>query len=123
MPTQKFDPEIIHAAIAGFESQKRRIDSQIAVLRQLLNGDRTEFPAVADAPAPKRKISAAARRRMAAAQKARWAKVRAASEPAASPALSKPAKQNRKLSVAGRKAISEAAKRRWAVKRAGTRKS
>jgi hypothetical protein len=64
----------VNAAIDGFEFQKRRIDSQIAELRQLLNGDRTEAAAGADSSVPKRKISAAARRRMAAAQKARWAK-------------------------------------------------
>jgi hypothetical protein len=119
MPTRKFTPEIINAAIEGFEFQKRRINSQIAELRQLLDGDRTQADVGADAPAPKRKISAAARRRMAVAQKARWAKVRAASEPAAS----KPATRQRKLSVAGRKAISKAAKKRWALKRAGDRKS
>jgi len=28
MPVQKLTAEIIHAAIEGFESQKRRIDSQ-----------------------------------------------------------------------------------------------
>jgi hypothetical protein len=114
---QKLTPEIINAAIDGFELQKRRIDSQIAELRQLLNGYRTE--AGADSSVPKRKISAAARRRIAAAQKARWAKVRAASVPAAS----KPATRQRKLSAAGRRAISDAAKKRWALKRAGARKS
>ena len=37
---QKLTAEIIHAAIEGFESQKRRIDAQIDELRQLLKGDR-----------------------------------------------------------------------------------
>ena len=76
MPTQKLTAEIIHAAIEGFESQKRRIDSQIDELRQLLNGDSAETGAESGTPARKRKISAAGRRRMAAAQKARWAKIR-----------------------------------------------
>jgi len=49
----------VNAAIDGFEFQKRRIDSQIAELRQLLNGDRTEAAAGADSSVPKRKISAA----------------------------------------------------------------
>lgn len=53
---------------------------------------------------------------MAAAQKARWAKIREA-EPTSSLAEHKPARQKRKLSAAGRKAISEATKRRWAEKR------
>src|SRR5579862_7005316 len=118
MPTQKLTAEIIHAAIEGFESQKRRIDSQIDELRQLLNGGSAETGTESGTPARKRKISAAGRRRMAAAQKARWAKIRGEAEPASSPAAPKPAKQKRKLSAAGRKEISEATKRRWAAKRA-----
>ena len=116
MPTQKLTAEIIHAAIEGFESQKRRIDSQIDELRQLLNGGSAEPGAESGSPARKRKISAAGRRRMAAAQKARWAKIRGEVEPTSSAAPPKPTK--RKMSAAGRKAISEATKRRWAAKRA-----
>ena len=55
---------------------------------------------------------------MAAAQKARWAKIRGQAEPTSSLAAPKPARQKRTLSAAGRKAISEATKRRWAAKRA-----
>ena len=123
MPTQKLTAEIIHAAIEGFESQKRRIDSQIDELRQLLSTDRTEAAAESGAPAPKRKISAAGRRRMAAAQQARWAKTRGETEPASSLATPKPAKQKRELSEAGRKAISEATKKRWALKKAEAQKA
>ena len=122
MPTRKLTAEIIHAAIEGFESQKRRIDSQIDELRQLLSTDRTEAAPASGAPAPKRKVSAAGRRRMAAAQQARWAKVRGQSELPSAPSL-KPAKQKRKLSEAGRKAISEATKKRWALKKAGAQKA
>jgi hypothetical protein len=118
---QKLTAEIIVAAIEGFESQKRRIDSRIDELRQLLGGDRTEPAATSGAPARKRKVSAAGRRKMAAAQKARWAKIRAEAEPASSPAAAKPEK--RKLSAAGRKAISEATKKRWAMKRAEAQKA
>src|ERR1039458_9541608 len=116
MPTQKLTAEIIHAAIEGFESQKRRIDSQIDELRQLLSTHRTEAAPASGAPAPKREISAAGRRRMAAAQQARWAKARGETEPTPSPAGPKPKK--RELSEAGRKAISEATKKRWALKKA-----
>jgi hypothetical protein len=121
MPTQKLTAEIINAAIEGFESQKRRIDSQIDELRQLLNGGRPEIGTTSAAPARKRKMSAAGRRRIAAAQKARWAKIRGEAEPTSAPAAPKPTK--RKLSAAGRKAISEATKRRWALKRAEAQKS
>jgi hypothetical protein len=118
---QKLTAEIIVAAIEGFESQKRRIDLRIDELRQLLNADRTEAAATSGAPARKRKVGAAGRRRMAAAQKARWAKIRGDAEAASSRAAAKPKK--RKLSAAGRKAISEATKKRWAMKRAEAQKA
>ena len=114
----KLTAEIINAAIEGFETQKRRIDSQIDELRQLLNPLGTGAAPASAAPAPKRKISAAGRRRMAAAQQARWAKVRGQADLPSSPAASKPARKKRKLSATGRKAISEATKKRWAAKRA-----
>jgi hypothetical protein len=38
MPIQKLTPEIITAAILGFEEQKRHIDSQISELKAMLAG-------------------------------------------------------------------------------------
>ena len=108
---QKLTSEIIHAAIEGFESQKRRIDAQIDELRELLKGDRTASTVTTESAPPRRKMSAAARKRIAAAQKARWAKVRTES------GARQKSTPKRKLSPAGRKAISEAAKKRWAAKR------
>jgi hypothetical protein len=117
----KLTAEIINAAIEGFESQKRRIDSQIDELRQLLSGDRTQAAVGATTSTRRRKMSAAGRRRIAAAQKARWAKIRGEAEP--SPSTAEAPRQKRKLSAAGRKAISDATKRRWALKRAEDQKS
>jgi hypothetical protein len=113
MPTKKIANDIILAAIAGLESQKAQIDAQIAELRRVVAG----HPAVA-AVAPvaqegaRRKMSAAARARIAEAQRKRWAATR---RPQAAPETAKP---KRKLSAAGRKAIVAAAKKRWAAKRA-----
>jgi hypothetical protein len=76
MPT-KLTTEILNAAIEGFESQKRRINLQIDELRQQLRGGRTEATEAPAGPARRRKMSAAGRRRIAAAQKARWAKIKA----------------------------------------------
>jgi hypothetical protein len=45
MPAEKLTSEIIHAAIEGFESQGRRIDAQIAEIRQMLDGGRAEAAA------------------------------------------------------------------------------
>ena len=50
MPTPKLNAEIIAAAIEGFESQKRRIDTQIGELRAMLSGSRSEGTATPEAP-------------------------------------------------------------------------
>ena len=72
MPSQ-LNREIIAAAIEGFEARKRSIDTQLAGLRQALSGDPANPNATPEAPARKRrKMSAAARARMAAAQRKRW---------------------------------------------------
>ena len=77
MPIQKLTPEIITAAILGFEEQKRHIDSKIAELRAMLPGGPGETAATPEAPTRKRrKFSAAARRRMREAQQRRWASIR-----------------------------------------------
>ena len=116
---QKLTPEIILAAIEGFKSQKRHLDSQIAELQSMLDGDHTESAATPSETAkPRRKFSAASRRKMAAAQKARYAKLKQGSEPP-QPVIVKP---KRRMSAAGRRAISEATKKRWALKRAGSQK-
>ena len=118
MPIQKLTPEIITAAILGFEEQKRHIDSKIAELRAMLPGGPGETASTPEVPTPKRrKFSAAARRRMKEAQQRRWAKIKGESEPAA-PAKPVAPKPKRKLSAAGRKAIQDALRRRWAQKRA-----
>ena len=81
MPTQKLTNEIIAAAVEGYEAQKIRIDGKIAELRAMLPGGSPEAAAVTEAPARKRKISAAARRRMAIAQKKRWAAIKGVQTP------------------------------------------
>ena len=118
MPTPKLTNEIIIAAITGFESQKTKIDAQIAELRAMLSGGPTETAATPEAPTGKRKkFSAAARKRMKEAQQRRWAKIRGKSEPPA-PATQEAPKAKRKLSKAGRANIVAALKKRWAAKKA-----
>jgi hypothetical protein len=116
MPAQ-LSEAVILAAIEGFESQKARIDQQIAELRALLPGARTASVGSSQSATRKRKFSPEALQRMREAQARRWARVRGESAPAAA----EEPKRKRKLSAAGRKAISEAAKKRWAAaKKAGT---
>jgi hypothetical protein len=111
----KLSPEIINAAILGFESQKTRIDDQIAELRAMLSGSSSEPAATPEVPTIKRrKFSAAARKRMKEAQQLRWAKIKGESEPS-TPATPESPKPKRKMSAAGREAISEATKKRWAA--------
>jgi hypothetical protein len=122
MQQTKLSPEIITAAIRGFEAQKEQIDHQIAELRSMLDGGRSEAVSAAPPATGERKrkrFSAAARRRMAMAQKARWAAIKQPSEP--QPVTSEAPKPKRKLSAAGRKAISEATKKRWAAVKAARR--
>ena len=122
MATHKLTPEIITAAVEGFEQQKLRIDAQIAELRQMLTGAPME-PATPEVPKGKRrKMSAAARKRIGDAQRKRWAESKKESEPS-SPVAPDAAKPKRKLSAAGKAAIVAALKKRWAAKRAAAKKA
>ena len=94
MPKQ-LTPEIITAAIVGFEQQKLQIDTQIAELRAMLSGGSNEPAATPKAPTGKRrKMSAAGRKAIAEAQRKRWA----LSKEAAAPLAPAPSKPKRKLS-------------------------
>jgi len=88
------------------------IKEQIETLQgeiESIAGDGGEVPSPFPGDNPrKRRRSAAVRARMAAAQKARWAKIKGKAD-------SKPAKKGkRRLSAAGRAAITAATKARWA---------
>ena len=90
---------------------KEKIEALEKELASVL-GAAPPSPAPVPEPARKGQISAAGRARIAAAQKARWAKVKQAAAP-------KPAaKPKRKLSPEGRRRIIEATKARWAKIRA-----
>ena len=123
---------------------QEKIQSLQEELGQLLGGEVSTPAQTTEAP-KKRKFSAAARARMRAAQKARWAKIKGtapSAEPAQKPKRKMSAqglaniragvakrmaaqgkavqKPKRKFSAAGRAALSAAAKARWAkAKKAG----
>jgi len=75
--------EILEAALQGLEAQKEKLDEQISQVRSLL-GNRGGRPGKSTAASsgsaggnrPKRVLSAEARKRIAAAQKKRWAAYR-----------------------------------------------
>jgi hypothetical protein len=119
MPQLKLTADILAAALEGFEAQKNRIDERIAEIRQMLGGS-TAPAALTGAGKPRKKRSAAVRRKMALAQKARWAKIKQASAPPQAVAA-KPKK--RKFSASGRREIIAATKKRWARSEQSKRRS
>jgi hypothetical protein len=122
MPT-KLDNDILAAAIEGFEAQKKRLDAQIAEIRQQMTGGSARAAAAPEPGRKRRKMSAAGRKRIAEAQRKRWADVKKQSGAAPKAAKPEAQKPKRKLSAAGRKRIIEATKKRWALVRAAAAKS
>ena len=116
--SNNLNPQIIAAAIEGFESQKKRLDAQIHELRTMLKGGRTESAAAEPPNRKRRKTSAARPQRIAEAQRQRWAATKRRSVPSLQIVTPEAPKGKRRLSAAGRKRIIEATKLRWALKRA-----
>lgn len=68
---------LLTAALEGLELQRKRIDEQIQEVRSLLGkGRRGRPPNSNSSPRGASRLSPAARRRIAAAQKRRWAEYR-----------------------------------------------
>src|ERR1700690_3865116 len=77
------NPPILEAALVGLQSQRDRIDAQIADVRSMLSPGLAKIAETSEStPRKRRGFSAATRRKMKAAQQARWAKIRVESEPA-----------------------------------------
>lgn len=72
------DPLLLEAALEGLEIRKRQIEDQIQNVRTLLgkNGAVARKPPVSETKPVKRDMSPEARKRIAAAQKKRWAEFR-----------------------------------------------
>jgi hypothetical protein len=119
---RKLTDAIVRAAIDGFTAQKAHLNQRIAELREMLNGGPAQ-PAAAPETAPRkgRKMSAAARRRIATAQRARWANIRGESKHAA-PAATRATNQKRSISPEGLKRIIAATKKRWRLQRVGAKR-
>jgi hypothetical protein len=104
--------------IADLHAERGRIDGAIAALEALNRTGRRRGRPYGKAAQPKRgrrRMSADARRRIAAAMRARWA----AKKKRAQPQQKSAAKQKRRggISAAGRKRLSEMMKQRWAERR------
>jgi hypothetical protein len=72
------DASFLTAALEGLELQRRRIEEQIEQVRNMLGGRRVRLSggAFSAKPARKRQLSPEARKRIAMAQKRRWAEYR-----------------------------------------------
>ncbi len=75
------DREVLEAALEGLQNRLAAVEHKIAQVKAALRsrGPRPRAAATSaeTAPAPRRKMSASARRRIAEAQKRRWAEFRA----------------------------------------------
>ena len=103
---------LLSMALVGYEREKAKIEATIADIRAQLGlrgpGRPKALPAATEATAGRRTLSASARRRIAEAQRKRWAALKGNGKAATG-------KPKRRLSAAGRKAIIEATKKRWAA--------
>lgn len=108
------DKDLLAMALVGYKAEIARIEAAMAELKARLGSGPADSPAVN--PPGKRTLSASARRRIAAAQKKRWAVIKNAK---ATPPAEKP---KRKMSAAARKRIGDAARKRWADLRKATGK-
>lgn len=71
------DPEVLQAALEGLKLQRARIESQIAAVESAMGGARRAPAKTGGGGIRKRRtMSAAARKRIAEAQKERWARYR-----------------------------------------------
>ena len=104
------DATVLQAALQGLEQQRTEVEKRIATVRALLGARKPEAGAAPAGGKPKRTISAAGRKRIAEAQRKRWAAPKAAKKA--------PAPKKRRLSAEGRRNIIEATRKRWAEFRA-----
>ena len=95
--------------LSELRTERNRIDSAIAALEGISTDGRRRGRA-------RRPMSAAARARIGAAQRARWAKQKRASGSQKSVAVTRKPRRSG-MSAAGRKRMSEMMKKRWAERR------
>jgi len=121
------DRETLEAALVGYEHQIRTIDLKIEQLRAHLRGH--VAPQSQNVPVRKRRgFSAATKKRMAAAQRKRWANKNAEAETesaeAAAPARAtkKAAGKRTPMSAEARERIAAAQRKRWATAKKAAKK-
>ena len=110
-------PDLLKAALVGYEHERTVIVEKIAEIRRQLGGrsNRVATPSTNGAEPARRQMSGEARRRIAAAQRKRWAAFRKEHAPEKTRVQKAGAKPRRTMSAGGRKRIAEAQRKRWAT--------
>jgi hypothetical protein len=108
---------LLELALKGLEAERATIDGEIIQIKSQLNPQSTTaqtVPALSPtAPSKKRRMSAAARRRVSEGMKRRYAEMRKAAQPRHAES------GGSRLTAAGRKRLSDLMKKRWADRRKG----
>jgi hypothetical protein len=102
----KIANDILEAALIGYQQRANEIEAKIAELRREIGS-----PTATVRGRKRRRLSTEARRKIAEAQRKRWAKAKGQT-------ATKPARKKRHLSAAARQRIATAQKKRWAEFRA-----
>ena len=102
---------------AALQQEKANLEARLAEITQALSVSDPATPVVTTAPG-KRHFSSATKAKMAAAQKARWAKLKGEQAAPASP-TSAPTKAKRKYSAEAKARMAAGAKARWAKVKSG----
>ena len=108
------NPTILNAALQGLELEKQRLEASIAEVRALLGGRAAasvkSTPTAQSQGQPKKRVfSAATRKKMAEAQRRRWASARKAAEPVKKAAPKATKKAAKKAAPAAKAAAASAA--------------
>ena len=99
--------------LVQLEAERDRLNTAIAALKAVGSENASHPVTSSDGRRGPRRISAAARRRISQAQKARWAAVKGKSKSSSKSGT----RMRRGMSAAARKRMSEMMKARWAAKR------
>jgi hypothetical protein len=95
-------------------NEKAKLEARLTAINRVLGGDVVVTAAPIAKQGGRRTFSAATKAKMAAAQKARWAKLKGNAAPATATNSAPASKKKRKMSAAGKANIRAAVKARWA---------
>lgn len=117
----KGDPGLLAAALVGYEQQRDDIIERIGQIRRELGGRDSAAAPNEAVSGRKRTMSPAARKRIAEAQRQRWAAYRKGQGPTSGekvvPAKNAAARPTRRMSAGARNRIADAQRKRWAAVR------